>query len=649
MKNNKRKPSIRRLEKRYGVKTFPKNIFAKILLIVGITFSTTFILSAQTAEDREYIISNTNVERLEEIAKEYKALQAQFKDSTLKSAAIQHKDSTEFFAQFDKNGNPVYYSLENESSAASSKVDLIRTGGSTGLNLDGKDIVFGLWDSGIPRTTHQEFSGKVNVNDAVDIGYHATHITGMLIASGVDVLAKGMAPGATVSSFSTTDWNSEVAEWAADGGMISTHSYIIANPQTDYEKFGIYNTYSQAWDELSYNAPYLIMCTGASNNGNNNYNPDGSRYDLLASNKLGKNSIVVGACYDVLTYINPFSVEQAPFTSWGPSDDWRIKPDITAVGTDSYSTREASNDNYGTGQGCSYAGPVVAGGLALLQQHYHDKNGVYMKAATAKGLILSTTDEAGSNDGPDFSNGWGLFNAVNAAEVITNNGTSSTISELTLEQSGTYSTTINVDGTNTLTASICWNDPPAEPLTTTVTDNTTPMLVNDLDLRISDDTNTYMPWKLEPNSSSDNYTDAAVKGDNYRDNIEVIEVKDIPAGEYTVSVSHKGTLQNGAQDFSLIINGIVLNPTSANTIEYSKSSLIVYQDQVNSNYYNIVLKNYIQNSFDVKLFNTQGQIILSKTCSGNQTKLDMTGLKPGVFIISVKTKDARLTKSIVYK
>ncbi len=649
MKNNKKNQSFRLSGKLCGIKTFPRNISSKILLIVGITFSTTSILSAQTAEDREYIISKTNVERLKEIAKEYNALQAKFKDSTLKSAAVQCKDSTKYFAQFDNNGNPVYYSLENESSAASSNIDQIRTGGQTGLDLDGQSIVFGLWDSGNPRTTHREYSGKINVNDAVDIGYHATHIAGMLIASGVEPLAKGMAPGASISSFSTTDWNSEVADWAAEGGLISTHSYIIANPKTDYEKFGVYNTYAQAWDELSYNAPYLIMCTGASNNGNNGYNPDGSRYDLLASNKLGKNSIVVGACYDVVSYINPFSVEQAPFTSWGPSDDWRIKPDITAVGTDSYSTREASNLNYGTGQGCSYAGPVVAGGLALLQQHYHDKNGVYMKAATAKGLILSTTNEAGSYDGPDFSNGWGLFNATKAAEVITNNGTTSLISELTLEQSGTYSTTINVDGTNTLTAAICWNDPPAEPLITTITDDTTPMLINDLDLRVSNGTNIYMPWKLEPNSSCDNFTDAAVKGDNYRDNIEVIEVKDIEAGEYTVSVSHKGTLQNGSQDFSLIINGILLNATSANIIENPENSIIVYQDPGNSTYYNIVLKNTIQNGFDVQLFDIQGQIILSKACSGNQTKLDMAGLKPGVFIISVTTEDTRLTKSIVYK
>jgi len=82
------------------------------------------------------------------------------------------------------------------------------------------------------------------------------------------------------------------------------------------------------------------MCTGASNNGAAGYNPDGSRYDLLASNKLGKNAIVVGACHDVLNYTGPESVVQAPFTSWGPTDDWRIKPDLTAVETEARLQRQ---------------------------------------------------------------------------------------------------------------------------------------------------------------------------------------------------------------------------------------------------------------------------------------------------------------------
>ncbi len=39
-----------------------------------------------------------------------------------------------------------------------------------------------------------------------------------------------------------------------------------------------------------------------------------------------------------------------------------------------------------------------------------------MKAATLKALAIHTADEAGPNEGPDYQFGWGLFNALSAAD-----------------------------------------------------------------------------------------------------------------------------------------------------------------------------------------------------------------------------------------
>jgi len=545
---------------------------------------------------------------------------------------------------------PIYFSLENESSAISSKIDLIRAGGSTGLDLDGKGIVIGIWESGSPRTTHQELEGKINIVEQSDISFHATHASGILIASGIDAEAKGMAPLATIDSYTTSGWLGELPIWAAEGGMISNHSYIIANPKTDYEKFGIYNIHSNNWDALSYNAPYLIMCTGASNNGNYGYNPDNSRYDLLASNKIGKNSIVVGACYDVLNYSGPSSVNQTVFTSWGPTDDWRIKPDITAVGVNSYSTREDSDFDYGTGQGCSYSSPVVAGGLALLQQHYHDINSVYMKSATAKALILSTTDEAGDFDGPDFSNGWGLFNAKKAADLISNNGYSSMISELTLNQDDIYSTTIIVDGTAPLSIAICWNDPPAEPLPDAIYNDPTPMLINDLDVRLTSGSIEYFPWRMEPNTEFNNYTDAAGKGDNFRDNIEVINVENIDAGEYTINITHKGILQTESQDFSLIINGIQSILNSDNGINTLDENVTLYPNPV-KDVLNIDFANKQYSTLEISIYDITGQNLINESVNRQNTiKINVTNLSKGIYFVKIQNEQAHLisTKKIIH-
>jgi hypothetical protein len=605
---------------------------------------------SQNKKDREVIISYTNIEKLNQISAEYLETQHLFSHKEIQKTISVNNKEGKYFSHFDKDGNLVYFDLENESSAKSSKVDLIRTGGSTGLDLDGTGIEFGLWDAGAPKVTHQEFNNNITVIDNADTATHATHIAGILIASGVVSQAKGMSPSATIKSYTTSNWISEVSNWAAEGGLISSHSYIIANPGTEYEKYGIYNQYSELWDDISYNAPYLVMCTGASNNGNNNYNPDGSRYDLLASNKLGKNSIVVGACSDVLNYTGPESVNQAVFTSWGPTDDWRIKPDITAVGTASYSTSDASDTSYRTGQGCSFAAPIVSGGLALLQQHYYNINTVYMKAVTAKALILSTTDEAGDYDGPDFSNGWGLFNAYKAAEVISNNGTSAIISELTLNQDETYSVDITVDGTQPLSVSVCWNDPAATPLDNELYNDSTLMLINDLDVRVTSDSDTYYPWMMEPNEAYNNYTVAASKGDNFRDNIEIINAQDISAGVYTVNVTHKGTLQNGLQNFSLIINGLKSESLSTLDVDLEENSILVFPNPVNDDVFKIKLDSNKFQKVKINIYNLIGvKEIEAKSSNQNIIEMDVSNLSKGIYLLQIQDDNDMIisTKKII--
>ena len=477
-----------------------------IFIILAALFTTGAALG-QNNKDRQHIVKQTNVEALNAIAEKYQALQAKFQIKNAPAIKVDKHGNKNYFSHYEADGSPIYYQLGNESSAISSRINEIRSGGSAGLDLDGSDLVIGLWDSGNPRTTHQELIGKIIRRDITNFAGHSTHVAGILVAEGIIPEARGMATSAIIESFTTGGWLTEVPLWASEGGMITNHSYIIGNPQEDYQRYGIYNVHSQNWDAISYNAPYLIMCTGASNNGNNGFNPDGSRYDLLASNKLGKNAIVVGACEDVLEYTGPESVRQAVFTSWGPTDDWRIKPDLAAVGTDNFSPRELSDTDYRVANGSSLAGPIVAGGLALLQQHYHNLNGNYMKAVTAKALIFSTTDEAGEFDGPDFSNGWGLFNARKAADVITNNKIASDILELRLTEGQTYTRNIETDGTQALSVAIVWNDPPSEPLPSEIHNDPTPMLINDLDVRlISENGVEYFPWRMEPNEAFNNYT-----------------------------------------------------------------------------------------------------------------------------------------------
>jgi hypothetical protein len=79
------------------------------------------------------------------------------------------------------------------------------------------------------------------------------------------------------------------------------------------------------------------------------------------------------------------------------------------------------------------------------------------------------------------------------------------------------------------------------------------LLLNDLDLRVSDGTTESLPWILDPNQPSAN----ATRGDNIRDNVEQIIIPNpVPGRTYTITIKHKGTLTNNTQQYALLLSGI---------------------------------------------------------------------------------------------
>ncbi len=87
---------------------------------------------------------------------------------------------------------------------------------------------------------------------------------------------------------------------------------------------------------------------------------------------------------------------------------------------------------------------------------------------------------------------------------------------------------------------MCWTDP-AGTTPPAGLNPTNLMLVNDLDLRlISPSGTTNYPWVLNPA----NRTAAATTGDNFRDNVEQVEVTNPQTGVWLVRVTHKTNLVN---------------------------------------------------------------------------------------------------------
>ena len=516
----------------------------------------------------------------------------------------------------DNFGFPKYYTTHNNIiAAATTRANQLWPGGASGLNLSGSSAnmknKIAIWDGGSVLGKHVELLGRITQKDnPSSTSDHSTHVSGTLIASGVNPLARGMAYGA--QGLIAYDYNNDLPEIFTEASnlLISNHSYgIIAgwdynstdkrwefygrpNENEDY-KFGYYSDDAQALDSIAYNAPFYLMVKSAGNSRSQNgpdvgdpyfrYNASetmvsaGNRpagissndgYDIISWDACAKNILTVGAVSGIASgYSRKEDVVMSSFSSWGPTDDGRIKPDIVADGVKVLSSTDASTTSYATFSGTSMASPNAAGSLFLLQEYYSKlKSGNFMRSATLKGLAIHTADEAGTFPGPDYQFGWGLLNVEKAAAVITaavpaNNGATSLhqLYENILNNGQTFTLNVIPSGKApvSLSATICWTDVKGNVDTINLLNNRSKKLVNDLDIRITTGSGpslrTFSPWTLDVANPSN----AAVPGDNITDNVEKINVTDtiIPGQTYTIKVTHKGTLVKGSQAYSLLVSG----------------------------------------------------------------------------------------------
>lgn len=569
-----------------------KSIF---LLVTSLLFASISI--AQNNKQLELVNKATQTDNLRELSKTFRQEANRNKSRAIAKArqkgwAIKKTVNGRFMElqALDAEGNPLYLITDNANAAISVSTNELYSGGSLGLSLDGTGMIAGEWDGGGTLTTHNEFnntgSSRVNQMDFVEgTHYHATHVAGTIMGGGAYSPAKGMAYNASLSAY---DWNtdeSEMATEAANGLLISNHSYgyiggyywngtewlwngfDLISDQEDY-KFGFYNSYAQDWDEIAFNAPYYLIVKSAGNDrgdgpADGDYPQDGP-YDCIIYNGIAKNILTVGATEDVAGGYSgdPADVVMSDFSSWGPADDGRIKPDICGNGVGLTSAYNSADNAYASMSGTSMSSPSVTGSLLLLQEYYYDLYNTYMKSATLKALVLHTADECGPDDGPDYMFGWGLLNSETSADLISTRNVESFIKEESYSGSDII-LDVSATGLEPLIVTIVWTDPAGTPPSSYSLDPSDIMLVNDLDLTVSDGGTTHYPYMLD----KDNPSDAATTGDNDVDNVEKIYIASPSASTYTITISLEGSLTNSSQDFALIVSGIENDIASIATYE----------------------------------------------------------------------------------
>ena len=329
---------------------------------------------------------------------------------------------------------------------------------------------------------------------------------------------------------------------------------------------------------------------------------DDGGYDSLAAPGTAKNVLTVGACEDVYWVSNSFAffgfgpganAVPAAFSGAGPTDDGRLKPDLVAVGTTNAPIRNAlglvsggqilglisptsaaTNQYTGSARGTSFAAPGVVGELGLVLQRRAQLYPSLTNAAdawlnsTLKAVAIDTCDDVGA-EGPDYRLGHGIANARAAVQRVGQDyalGRGSLIKEFSLAPTQSVSWIVTSAGTQPLSVTGAWSDPPGPALTSvTNADPVNPMLVNNIDIRVErvGATNVYLPWVLNPdltNKTSAARSAAATRGVDNRNDVERVSIASPPAGDYRITVTHSGGLPGNpaptTQKISVALGGV---------------------------------------------------------------------------------------------
>ncbi len=634
-----------------------KKIILNTLLLSVFSFST--VSYSQSDREKEEIISQTNVSSLKELADQfdqehnirYERMMRLAKQYSWPISFLNADGNYSELNEVTSNGIPLYRVADNQGSAFTSRANKLQLNGGLGLNLTGKDLFVGVWDQNNVNINHSDFGGRAFVfdNSTNPTSPHATHVTGTIISSGVESVANSGRGIAYEAYAYVNSWTNDLAEMASlavnNGLLVSNHSYGLDTsvPSSIPEYiFGAYRLSSRNIDQITFDAPYFQPVIAAGNNRNKTLPVNGLKngYDLLTDFGTSKNAIVVAAVegLNIVGYVGPSSVVMSNFSSWGPTDDNRIKPDISTKGVNVYSTtNDVSNKAYATLSGTSMATPGVTGTLLLLQQHYLNINSDFMRSATLRGIVAHSADEAGDSDGPDSRFGWGLLNAEKAVGLITNAALANQevfIKEFDsrtspLMNNQTYTKIVKSKGNQPLVATISWTDR-AGVFNESEIDLTTPVLVNDLDIRITKGNQVYYPWRLDNIN-----TNPAIRADNNVDNIEKIEINTPGIDTYTITVSHKGNLIGGSQDLSLIVSGIDQSNLAVNDINFK--SLNIWPNPMND-LINITVESNLPEEMYLEVYNLLGAKQINKKLNHNSlvNTIDVTTLIPGFYIFKIK-------------
>jgi len=477
--------------------------------------------------------------------------------------------------------------------------------------LTGNGVTILVFDGGV-MDTHLDFGTRIIETDInTPVSQHATHVGGTVGGAGINSNGvnsaftnnggtanqwAGMAPGVNFRSFGvnpstgnilyggTGDINADFTTAIGNGidlatMSLGTNAYLWNPPACN--RLGDYSNGAILVDNIvggsinNQQLPFFESVGNERGTGSDGVIATCGTFQTISPPATAKNSIGVGA-------INSDDNAIASFSSWGPTDDGRIKPDIVASGDQAIGGSITSpaftnipnplfpfqntrgldpwdiRNSYVAMSGTSMATPVASGAASLLIEQWRITHGANATPLphTVKAILIHTVTDLG-NPGPDYQFGWGALDANAAVDLVIADDTENLIHVGQVDNDQTDTFRMDSDGNNPIQVTLVWDDPPATALSN-------PTLINDLDIRLINPKGVAsLPFVLNPTNPGN----PATNGNDNINNVEMIISPISMAGAWRVTVT--GTLvPQGPQEYTLI--------TSESTIKSKCVPLLPY-------------------------------------------------------------------------
>ena len=314
--------------------------------------------------------------------------------------------------------------IHNDQARSNMGINTVDNAFITELNGSGQTVAVG--DSGLDGD-HGDFTGSLSGVTSVTPGDsstadpssgHGTHVACTVLGSGFRSSGgyKGIAPEANLYFQAMEDDDSGALYSYGINSMLNSAYNAGARIHTNSwgagSGFGSYSTQSEdaddrtsTWDQYwSYDGMTVLFAAG--NERNDGVSPPGTAKNVIT---IGGHKNRYSGAPDEMYY----------WSSRGPTDDGRIKPDLVAPGdyVRSCKAQEASDaqgswDNtwYLEYSGTSMATPAAAGASALVREYLTEVIGRQApQGALVKGLLILGAKDMGTRDIPNEDEGLSLI------------------------------------------------------------------------------------------------------------------------------------------------------------------------------------------------------------------------------------------------